>query len=76
MGRYCFYGNSDNIDEAVRRFQAHVNKTTQIPADLRGIIFSVAMRNGDTTTFDQLVKVSDVTSIIISVTIVTVAIVT
>ena len=58
LGQYCYYGNKETIEEAKRRFESHVaDDSNPIPADLRGVVFSAAMRNGDSTTFEQLVKV-------------------
>ena len=39
------------------RFQKHVEGTAVLSSDLKSAVFSMAMANGDETTFDQLVKV-------------------
>jgi len=57
IGQYGHYGDPDTIEEAKKRFQDHVEGTTSLPADLKGAVFSLALANGDETTFDQLVQV-------------------
>ena len=59
IGQYCFYGNTSSIQEAKTRFKGHIDNSKPIPADLRGVVFSTVMRNGDTTVFEHLVKVRD-----------------
>ena len=55
IGQYCYYGNQTAIQEAQRRFKAHA--TTPIPSDMRSVVFSTVMRNGDADVFQELVKV-------------------
>ena len=57
IGQYGHYGDPDTIEEAKKRFRDHVDGTTSLPADLKGAVFSLALANGDETTFDQLVQV-------------------
>ena len=57
IGQYGHYGDSDTIEEAKKRFRDHVEGTASLPADLKGAVFSLALANGDETTFDQLVQV-------------------
>ncbi|CAI8041775.1 Puromycin-sensitive aminopeptidase [Geodia barretti] len=57
IGAHGKYGNQATIEEAKARFQKHVEGTTVLPSDLKSAVFSMAMANGDETTFDQLVKV-------------------
>ena len=57
LSRYGQYGNKKTIEEAQQRFADHVSKKTLIPANLRGVVFSLCMANGDKDTFDQLIKV-------------------
>jgi puromycin-sensitive aminopeptidase len=54
-------GNQATIDEAKARFQKHVDGTATLPSDLKSAVFSMAMANGDESTFDQLVKLHDST---------------
>ncbi|CAI8041772.1 Puromycin-sensitive aminopeptidase, partial [Geodia barretti] len=56
IGAHGKYGNQATIEEAKARFQKHVEGTTVLPSDLKSAVFSMAMANGDETTFDQLVK--------------------
>ena len=57
LDHYCNYGNKEAIEEAQRRFEAHVNKSSIVASNLRGVVFGASMANGDDTTFDHLVKV-------------------
>ena len=57
LKQYCYYGNKDAITEAQRRFAAHVEKSSLIPSDLKDLVFSTCMANGNDETFDQLIKV-------------------
>jgi puromycin-sensitive aminopeptidase len=56
IGAHGKYGNQATIEEAKARFQKHVEGTAVLPSDLKSAVFSMAMANGDETTFDQLVK--------------------
>ena len=51
IGQYGHYGDPDTIEEAKKRFQDHVEGTASLPADLKGAVFSLALANGDETTF-------------------------
>ena len=57
LSRYGQYGNKKTIEEAQQRFADHVSEKMLIPANLRGVVFSLCMANGDKDTFDQLIKV-------------------
>lgn len=57
LDQYCNYGNKETIQEAQKRFDAHVSKSTVVPSNLRNVVFGASMANGDSTTFDHLVKV-------------------
>lgn len=39
------------------RFQKHIDGSSELLSDLKSAVFTMAMANGDETTFDQLVKV-------------------
>ena len=57
LGQYCSYGNKEAIEEAQHRFLSHCDKSSLVSADLKGVVFSTAMKNGDETTYTQLIKV-------------------
>ena len=54
LGRY---GHADTVAEAQRRFSDYCYGKHPLPADLKIAIFSTCLANGDSATFDQLVKV-------------------
>lgn len=57
LGQHGKYGDPDTIAEAQKRFREHVEEKTILPADLKSVIYSIALANGDESTFDQLIKV-------------------
>ena len=57
LEQYCNYGNKEAIQEAQKRFEAHVSKSSIVPSNLRNVVFGACMANGDDTTFNHLVKV-------------------
>lgn len=59
LGQYCSYGNKEAIEEAQRRFLSHCDKSSLVSADLKGVVYSTAMKNGDETTYTQLIKLHD-----------------
>jgi puromycin-sensitive aminopeptidase len=61
LKQYCDYGNQEAIQEARRRFDAHIANSAPVPSDLREVVFGTCMANGSDETFDQLVKVSQLT---------------
>ena len=54
MGRN---GDTEVIAEAKRRFNCHVTKGDPIDANLKSVIFSLTMANGNEDTFEKLMKV-------------------
>uniref|UniRef100_A0A2C9JWJ6 Aminopeptidase n=1 Tax=Biomphalaria glabrata TaxID=6526 RepID=A0A2C9JWJ6_BIOGL len=56
MGR-C--GDEATVAEARRRFEAHVNGTAKLPADLRSCVYTTVLHNGDAETFQQVMKLYD-----------------
>ena len=57
IGELGRYGHTDTIAEAKRRFSDHCSGKHPLPADLKIAVFSTCLANGDSATFDQLVKV-------------------
>ena len=58
VGQLGYYGDMDTIKEAQRRFADHISSRSSLPADLEEPVFSICLANGDSSTFDQLIKVS------------------
>ena len=46
------------MDEAVTRLANHLNKKANIPVDLRGVVYSLAMRKNSAETFDKLYELA------------------
>ena len=57
IGQLGYYGDVDTVKEAQRRFAGYVSGRCTLPADLKEPIFSICLANGDSSTFDQLIKV-------------------
>ena len=57
IGQLGRYGDRDTIAEAQKRFGDHCCGVSQLPADLKTSVFSICLANGDSSTFDQLLKV-------------------
>ena len=57
IGQFGHYGDIDTIKEAQKRFADYCSGGYSLPADLKAAVFSISVANGDTSTFDQLVKV-------------------
>jgi len=55
-------GDEDIIEEAKRKFQAHVDGSQAIAADLRSAVYCIVSRNGNEQTFDELVKLYETTT--------------
>lgn len=62
IGQLGHYGDEDTIKEAQKRFADHCAGSSSIPADLKAAVFSTCLANGDGSTFDQLLKVSQLVS--------------
>ena len=58
IGQLGFYGDVDTIKEAQRRFADHIFGISSLPADLKEPVFSICLANGDSSTYDLLIKVS------------------
>ena len=58
IGELGRYGHTDTIAEAQRRFTNHCSGKSLLPADLKVAVFSTCLANGDSSTYEQLVKVS------------------
>ncbi|CAL1545832.1 unnamed protein product [Lymnaea stagnalis] len=56
MGR-C--GDEATIAEAKKRFEAHCNGTAKLPADLRACVYTTVLYNGDSETYDKMLKLYD-----------------
>lgn len=57
IGQFGHYGDTDTIKEAQKRFGDYCSDGGCLPADLKAAVFSICLANGDSSTFDQLVKV-------------------
>ena len=53
MGRS---GHPTTIQEARKRFDAHCNGESTIPADLRSAVYSTVLKHGDVSTLDAIMK--------------------
>ncbi len=50
-------GDPDTVAEGMRRFKDHVENNTPISSDMKGVVYHIAMANGDDSHFDQLWQV-------------------
>ena len=57
IGQFAHYGDVDTIKEAQKRCADYCSGGYSLPVDLKAAVFSISLANGDTSTFDQLVKV-------------------
>ncbi len=57
------YGDTGVLDEAKVRFENYLNDPSAIHPDLRGIVFGLAGQSGDRSTYDQLWKLEQQTSL-------------
>ena len=64
IGQLGHYGDSSTIKEAQKKFAGHISGSHPLPADLKTAVFSIALANGDETTFDLLVKVFTYTPVV------------
>src|SRR6185369_13442216 len=53
--------NEAVVARAKELFAAHKDKVAPLPAELRALIFSVPVKDGDATAFDFLVRLHDTT---------------
>lgn len=56
------YGNQDTLKMAKEKFDAHCESCDKrdpspVPADLRGVVYQLAMRQGNMATFDKIFEV-------------------
>lgn len=56
LGQSAKYGNEAIIEEGKKLFQQVVTGKNKLDADLRGVVYTIAARNGDEETYDQLLK--------------------
>lgn len=49
------HAHDPTVKEARLRFKAHIEKTEELPADLRAPVYRVVMANGDDETFNQMI---------------------
>jgi puromycin-sensitive aminopeptidase len=54
IGRYGVYGDAGTLAEARSRFNAHINGTTTLPPDIRGVAFNLVAQVADRNTYDAL----------------------
>uniref|UniRef100_A0A6G1SDN0 Aminopeptidase n=1 Tax=Aceria tosichella TaxID=561515 RepID=A0A6G1SDN0_9ACAR len=54
INRLVAFGEKDVIEEAKKLYKAHVDKTSTIPADLRGAVYRAVATYGDDASFQSL----------------------
>ncbi|RWS23544.1 puromycin-sensitive aminopeptidase-like isoform X2, partial [Leptotrombidium deliense] len=57
IGRLVNFNNEATISEAKRLFDAHVNGTCVVPADIRASVYRAAAINADDKTFETLLSI-------------------
>ncbi|GFR58996.1 puromycin-sensitive aminopeptidase [Elysia marginata] len=56
MGRY---GDEATVAEANKRFDAHCSGEAKLPADLKSAVYATVLTNGDSVTFEKMLKLYD-----------------
>ncbi|KAK3768872.1 hypothetical protein RRG08_021880 [Elysia crispata] len=56
MGRY---GDKATVEEANKRFDAHCSGEAKLPADLKSAVYATVLSNGDSTTYEKMLKLYD-----------------
>ena len=64
IGQLGKYDHSDTVQESKKRFDNHVSGTEPLQADLKSAIFSTCLANGDENTFEQLMNVRTVDTLV------------
>lgn len=62
MKRLGGYGDENVVAECKRRFQAHIDGSESIPADLRAAVYGTVSAHGDENTFNELIKLYENTT--------------
>lgn len=60
IARLGWYGDVETIEEAKKRFNAHISGECVIPADLRAAVYKSVMSVGDEDTYNTMVKVREI----------------
>lgn len=58
IGQLGKYDHRDTITEAKKKFDGHLCGSDPLHADLKSVVFSTSLANGDEKTFEDLVMVS------------------
>ena len=53
------YGDPATLDRATSRFVAYAADPSSTPADIRGVVFNLAARTGDTSTYDTMWRLQE-----------------
>ena len=53
------YGDRATLDEASARFAAYAADPSSTPADIRGVVFNLAARTGDASTYDTMWRLQE-----------------
>ena len=53
------YGDRATLDEASARFAAYAADPSSTPADIRGVVFNLAARTGDVSTYDTMWRLQE-----------------
>lgn len=56
LGRLSWLDDDDTIAEARKRFEAHVNSSQTLPADLRSACYKTVLRAGGEDIYNSLLK--------------------
>lgn len=57
IGQLAKYDDPDVIMEAKKKFEDHISGNNPLSADLKSVVFSASLANGDEGTFKELLKV-------------------
>ena len=63
IGRLVWFKDEAIIDEAKKRFEAHVSNKTLLPADLRSAVYKAVLTGGDESTYNTMLRVSIILSL-------------
>lgn len=59
ISRCGSFGNEDTINEARKRFDAHLQETAKLDANLRSPVYSTVLKFGSEVEFNKLIKLHD-----------------
>jgi aminopeptidase N len=61
LGLSAYADNEDTVATATRMFAAYAADNVALPAELRGLVFVIPIKNGDAAAFDFLLQLHDTT---------------